>query len=42
VELDVMQDTDYFTFSTRDVFAKVAALIASGKQLRIPGRKYEP
>jgi S-adenosyl-L-methionine hydrolase (adenosine-forming) len=41
VELDVIQDTDYFTFSTRDVFVKVAALIASGKQLSSLGPKYE-
>ncbi len=31
IELDVMQDSDYFTFSTRDVFVKVACHIASGK-----------
>jgi S-adenosyl-L-methionine hydrolase (adenosine-forming) len=31
IELDIIQDTDYFSFSTRDVFVKAAALIASGK-----------
>ena len=31
IDLDVIQDSDYFTFSTRDVFAKVACHIASGK-----------
>lgn len=41
VELDIIQDSDYFTFSTRDVFAKVAAMIASGKELSSLGRKYE-
>ncbi len=30
-ELDIIQDSDYFTFSTRDVFAKAACHIASGK-----------
>jgi S-adenosyl-L-methionine hydrolase (adenosine-forming) len=33
VELDILQDSDYFTFSTRDVFAKAASLIAAGKEL---------
>lgn len=41
VELDIMQDTSYFTFSSRDVFAKVAAMIASGKELSSLGRKYD-
>ena len=31
IDLDVIQDSVYFTFSTRDVFAKVACHIASGK-----------
>ena len=31
IDLDVIQDSDYFTFPTRDVFAKVACHIASGK-----------
>lgn len=30
-ELDIIQDTDYFTFSSRDVFVKVACHIAQGK-----------
>lgn len=33
IELDVFQDSDYFTFSERDVFIKVAVHIASGKPL---------
>lgn len=32
IELDIMQDSDYFTFSTRDVFVKAAAMIASGQE----------
>ena len=31
IDLDVIQDSDYFTFPTRDVFAKVACHIAEGK-----------
>jgi len=31
IDLDIIQDSDYFTFPTRDVFAKVACHIASGK-----------
>ncbi len=30
VEINIHQDSNYFTFSTRDVFARVAALIAQG------------
>ena len=37
IEIDIHQDSDYFTFSTRDVFARVAALIASGKSLESIG-----
>lgn len=33
VELDIHQDSDYFTFPTRDVFVKAACHIASGKPL---------
>ena len=33
VELDIIQDSDYFTFPARDVFAKVACHIAAGKPL---------
>ena len=31
IDLDVIQDSDYFTFPTRDVFVKVACHIAQGK-----------
>ncbi len=41
VELDIMQDTDYFTFSTRDVFVKAAALVASGKTPEEIGSPYQ-
>jgi len=33
VELNIMQDSDYFTFSSRDVFVKAAAMIANGTPL---------
>jgi S-adenosylmethionine hydrolase len=33
IELDVLQDSDYFTFSVRDVFVKVACHIAEGKPI---------
>jgi S-adenosyl-L-methionine hydrolase (adenosine-forming) len=33
IDLDIIQDSDYFTFSTRDVFVKVAAHIVAGKPL---------
>ena len=33
VMIDVVQDTDFFTFSTRDRFVKVAAMIAKGQPL---------
>ncbi|MFW5687353.1 MAG: SAM hydrolase/SAM-dependent halogenase family protein [Bacteroidota bacterium] len=33
IELDIMQETDYFTFSSRDVFVKAASMIASGTPL---------
>ncbi|MEI6576877.1 MAG: SAM-dependent chlorinase/fluorinase [Bacteroidota bacterium] len=38
VEIDIMQDSPYFTFSARDVFAKVAAHIAMGNDLAGLGR----
>lgn len=41
VELDIMQDTDYFTFSTRDVFVKAAALVVSGKKPEEIGSPYQ-
>jgi S-adenosyl-L-methionine hydrolase (adenosine-forming) len=31
IELDIMQDSDYFTFSSRDVFVKAAALDSAGE-----------
>ncbi len=40
VELDIIQDSDYFTFSTRDVFVKAAAMIASGKPFDSMGQPY--
>ena len=40
VEVDVIQDSEFFTFSTRDVFAKVAAMIASGKPLADIGKPH--
>ncbi len=40
VELDIIQDSDFFTFSTRDVFVKAAAMIASGKSLTDVGQAY--
>lgn len=33
VEIDILQDSEYFTFSTRDVFVKAAAHIAKGKPI---------
>ncbi len=33
IELEITQDTDYFTFSTKDVFAKAACYIAKGGKL---------
>lgn len=39
VEIELHQDSDYFTFSTRDVFAKAAAHIALGKPLKSLGRE---
>jgi S-adenosyl-L-methionine hydrolase (adenosine-forming) len=41
IELDVIQDSDYFTFSTRDVFVKVACHLAAGKPLKDLGRPKE-
>ncbi len=40
VELEVIQDSDFFTFSSRDLFAKVAAMIAGGKSLNELGAPY--
>lgn len=33
IELDIIQDSDYFTFPARDVFVKVATHIAAGKPI---------
>ena len=33
VDIDIEQDTDFFTFSSRDRFAKVAVMIAKGEPL---------
>jgi len=41
VFIDVEQDTDFFTFSTRDRFAKVAVMIAQGEPLSNIGAKRE-
>jgi S-adenosylmethionine hydrolase len=41
IELDVIQDSDYFTFPARDVFVKVACHIASGKPLEELGHARE-
>lgn len=38
IELDIIQDSDYFTFSTRDVFVKAAAHIINGGTLEKLGR----
>ena len=38
IELDIIQDSDYFTFSTRDVFVKVACHLAKGEPLANLGR----
>ncbi len=40
-EIEVMQDSDYFTFSTRDVFVKVAGMIAQGVDLKEFGKKID-
>ncbi|MEI7499958.1 MAG: SAM-dependent chlorinase/fluorinase [Bacteroidota bacterium] len=37
IELDIIQDSDYFTFPSRDVFVKVACHIASGKPIEVLG-----
>ena len=41
IELDIMQDSDYFTFSTRDVFIKAACHISEGKKIELLGKKLE-
>ncbi|NTW32595.1 MAG: SAM-dependent chlorinase/fluorinase [Bacteroidetes bacterium] len=37
IELNISQDSDYFTFSMRDVFVKAAYLIAKGEKLESLG-----
>lgn len=41
VIIDIMQDTDFFTFSTRDRFVKVAAMLYNGTQLSDIGKSYQ-
>lgn len=41
IELDIHQDSDYFTFSARDVFVKAACHIASGKPAEELGHRKE-
>lgn len=40
IELDIMQDTDYYSFSTRDVFVKAAAMLAKGMSLEEIGNPH--
>jgi len=37
IEISIPQDSDYFTFSSRDVFVKVACMIASGASIESTG-----
>jgi len=37
IEIDIIQDSDYFTFPSRDVFVKVACHIAAGKPIETLG-----
>jgi len=39
IELSLIQDTDYFTFSERDVFIKAAVMIANGSKVEELGIK---
>ena len=41
IELDIIQDSDYFTFPSRDVFVKVACHIASGNPVESLGHPKE-
>ncbi len=41
IELDIRQDTDYFTFSERDVFVKAAAMLASDQPPETIGTHYK-
>ncbi len=38
IELEVLQETDYFTFPTRDIFVKVACYIAKGEKPEALGK----
>ncbi len=40
VTIEVIQDTDFFTFTTRDRFVKVAAMIAKGQPFSDIGKPY--
>lgn len=42
VEINIEQDSDFYTFSTRDRFAKVAVMIAKGKPLSEIGTLGKP
>jgi S-adenosylmethionine hydrolase len=41
VEIDILQDSEYFTFSTRDVFVKAAIHLAAGKPIENLGDERE-
>lgn len=41
VVIDIFQDSHYFTFSTRDVFARAASMIALGKPMTDLGIEYK-
>ena len=41
VIIDIMQDTDFYTFSTRDRFVKVAAMLCNGATLNDIGKPYQ-
>jgi S-adenosyl-L-methionine hydrolase (adenosine-forming) len=41
VELEIMQESDYFTFSSRDVFVKAASIIAEGRPMSQLGPPYK-
>lgn len=41
IELDIIQDSDYFTFSTRDVFVKAACHLLAGRPFEELGHRKE-
>ncbi len=41
VIIDIMQDSDFFTFSTKDRFVKVAAMLYNGADLSEIGKPYQ-